>query len=47
MLLALNDIEIEPLWISTKENTLADLLSRGKLCKVTDIYPNLQGITST
>ena len=42
MLTALNDFEIESHWISTRHNSIADLLSRGKLQKLADKYPNLQ-----
>ena len=44
MLAALNDIKIDSYWISTRQNSIADLLSRGKLQKLADKYPNLQGM---
>lgn len=44
MLAAVNDVEIESRWISTKHNFLADLLSRGRLQKIADKYSNLQGL---
>ena len=46
MMAAIYDIEIEPHWLSTKENFLADWLSRGLFGKIADNYPNLQGISS-
>ena len=44
MMAAVNDIEIEPHRLSTKENFLVDLLSRGLFGKIADNYPKLQGI---
>ena len=44
MLAALNDIEIKSHWINTRQNSIADLLSRGKSQKLANKYPNLQGI---
>lgn len=41
MLLALNDILIESIWIDSKLNDLADLLSRGKYEAIADKYPQL------
>ena len=41
MLLANHDITLEPKWISTKENALADMLSRFEYQKIADIYPQL------
>lgn len=46
MLAALHDIEIESRWISTKDNILADLLSRGKLHQIANQYPNLQELAT-
>ena len=46
MMAAVNDIEIERHWLSTKENFLADWLSRGLFGKIADNYPKLQGISS-
>lgn len=45
MLAALNDIAIESRWISTKENNVADLLSRGMIQKLANQYPNFQAMT--
>ena len=45
MLLALHDIVIESHWISSRENTLADMLSRGQWNKIADNYPLLQDLT--
>lgn len=47
MIAALNDIEIESRWISTRQNAVADWLSRRKLQKIADKYLNLQDITTT
>jgi len=41
MLLALNDILIEAIWIDTKSNDLADLLSRGRYETIANKYPQL------
>jgi len=41
MLLALNDILIEAIWIDSKSNDLADLLSRGKYETIANKYPQL------
>lgn len=41
MLLALNDTQIKALWIDSKSNDLADLLSRGKYEAIADKYPQL------
>jgi hypothetical protein len=41
MLLALNDILIESIWIDSKSNDLADLLSRGKYEAIANKYPQL------
>ena len=46
MMAAGNDIEIEPHWLSTKENFLADRLSPVLFRKITDNYPKLQSISS-
>ena len=42
MKIALLDIAIESIWIPTKENLLADLLSRGRFDKIANYYPHLQ-----
>jgi hypothetical protein len=41
MLLALEDVLIEAIWIDSKSNDLADLLSRGKYETIADRYPQL------
>ena len=41
MLLALHDVTITSNWISTKENILADLLSRGKWSNIANSWPQL------
>ena len=41
MLMALHDITISPIWIPSKENALADMLSRGLWDKIADVYPQL------
>ena len=45
MLAALHDIQIESIWISTNQNTVADLLSRGQFEKLANMYPNFQNLT--
>ena len=45
MLAAVHDIEIEVVWIDTKQNTIADLLSRGFIQKIANIYPQFQNLT--
>ena len=42
MLLALHDILVEVMWLDSKSNHLADLLSRGEHDKIADEYPQLQ-----
>ena len=44
MLAALHDIQIEARWISSKENYIADLLSRGLLKKLADKIPQFQAL---
>ena len=46
MLAALHDIQIEARWISSKENYIADLLSRGLLKKLADKIPQFQALPS-
>ena len=46
MMAAINDIEIELHWLSTKENFLVDWLSPVLFGKIADNYPKLQGISS-
>ena len=36
------DIEVQAHWISTKQNSLADMLSRGQYIKIANRYPSLQ-----
>lgn len=45
MLTALNDIAIESRWISTRENNVVDLLSRGMIQKLANQYPNFQAMS--
>lgn len=45
MLAALTNVTINAIWIPTKQNYLADMLSRGKLDAVANLYPFLQIIT--
>ena len=45
MLAAVHDIEIESIWISTKQNAVADLLSRGMIQKIANVYPQFQILT--
>ena len=40
---ALNDIGLFSEWLSTKENWIADALSRFKIDKVTNLFPQFQG----
>ena len=42
MLYAEPDIEVQAHWISTKQNSLADMLSRGQYTKIANKYPSLQ-----
>lgn len=44
MILALRQITIESLWLSSEENLLADILSRGQWAKLADEYKHLQEI---
>ena len=46
MLIAKNDIYLEPIWISTKTNQLADDLLRFRYRKIADIYPQLRHLTT-
>ena len=41
LLAAEYDLEIDTLWIQTKNNTLADALSRFKFAKITNLAPQL------
>jgi hypothetical protein len=41
LLLAAHDIIVVPIWISSEENTLADLLSRFRFKKIAELYPQL------
>ena len=47
MLCAENDMEVQAHWISTKQNFLADMLSRGQYAKIANKYPSLQIAQST
>ena len=47
MLRAEHDIEVQEYWISTKQNFLADILSRGQYTKIANKYPSLQIVLST
>ena len=47
MLCAENDIEVQAHWISTKQNSLADMLSCGQFTKIANKYPSLQIAQST
>ncbi len=47
MLCAEHDIEVQVHWISTKQNSLADMLSRGQYAKIANKYPFLQIAQST
>ena len=42
MLCAEHDIEAQVHWISTKQNSLADMLSRCQYAKIANKYPSLQ-----
>jgi ribonuclease HI len=42
MHIALHDIELHCIWIPTKENALADALSRWDTEKIANLCPNLQ-----
>lgn len=46
MLLAKYDIMVSPIWIPTKENELADDLSRFKYQKIADKYPQLRHLVT-
>ena len=39
---AKHDTEVQAHWISTKQNSLADMLSRGQYTKIANIYLSLQ-----
>ena len=39
MLLAIHNIYLQAVWIPTKNNTLADILSRFQFQKIANIYP--------
>jgi hypothetical protein len=43
---ALNDIELFSEWLSTKENWIADALSRFQIDKVANLFPQFQGLSS-
>ena len=43
---ALNDIELLSEWLSTKENWIADALSRFQIDKVANLFPQFQGPSS-
>lgn len=47
MLCAKRDIEVQAHWISTKQNSLADMLSHGQYTKIANKYPTLQIAQST
>ena len=42
MHIALHDVELHCLWIPTKENALADALSRWNIERIANLCPNLQ-----
>ena len=42
-----HDIKVQAHWISTKQNPLVDMLSRGQYTKIADKYPSLQIAQST
>ncbi len=44
MLFARYDIDVEVIWIPTKYNHLADLLSRFKFAKIADLHPQLKSL---
>ena len=44
MILALRDIVIELRWLSSRDNSLADLLSRGQWAQLADTHKHLQKI---
>lgn len=46
MLAALNNISIKSMWIPTRSNVLADLISRGKFKLIADKFPSLQAIAA-
>ena len=41
MLIALHNITISLIWIPSKENALADMLSHGLWDKIANVYPQL------
>ena len=41
MLMGLHNIIISPIWIPSKENALADMLSHSLWEKIADVYPQL------
>ena len=47
MLCAEQDIEVQAHWISTKQNSLADMLLRGQYTKIANKYSSLQIALST
>ena len=47
MLCAEHDIEVQTHWISTKQNSFADMLSCGQYTKIANKYPSLQIAQST
>lgn len=44
ILLAQHDVLITVIWIDSKSNSLADMLSRLQYDRIADIYPQLQGL---
>lgn len=42
-----HDIELQAHWISTKQNSLANMLSHGQYTKIANKYPFLQIVQST
>lgn len=44
ILLAQHDVLITVIWVDSKSNSLADMLSRLQYDKIADIYPQLQGL---
>ena len=47
MLCAEHNIEVQAHWITTKQNSLADMLSCGQYTKIANKYPSLQIALST
>ena len=47
MLCTEHNIEMQAHWISTKQNSLADILSCGQYTKIANKYPSLQIALST